>query len=513
MNDTRKIKTMCLLPIAFVTMLLASQSPKTNEDIKTLVVFFDGLRPDYITPELMPNVYGFSRSGSYGKRHHSVFPTVTRVNAASFSTGSYPATHGLMGNSVYFPQIDPESGLNTGNYQELDKISDATNGRLLTTGTLGEALEKAGERMMVFSSGSTGQALMQNHTLSGGAIINPELILPESFKDKVLKEIGAAPEKSKPNSARHTWITDAFLKYGLATDGPLVSSIWYSDPDGTAHSDGMGSSTVTEAIKAVDAQFGRILDAMKRQNIERHYNIIITADHGFVTHVGKMGISDFLIEEGLKKDKKSTDVIVVGGAIYVENHDTGAIQKIVAALQGQDWVGAIFTEAKKPGEPVGSVQGTLSFESIHWNHKERASDILVAENWNDSKNENGYAGTSFSKGVAGHGGISPYEINIALLAAGPSFKKNTESDLPTSNVDIAPTILAIHGLQVPKTMDGRVMEELLTGKQSKNPRPKSEMIETKAEFQNGRYNIVLKRTVFGEYIYVDSAEVNRTGRK
>ena len=116
---------------------------------------------------------------------------------------------------------------------------------------------------------------------------------------------------------------------------------------------------------------------------------------------------------------------------------------------------------KTPGDTKGSVAGTLSFESIHWNHKERAADILVDENWDDRKNDKGYAGTSFSRGVAGHGGLSPYEVHIALLAAGPSFKKNFSSELPTSNVDIAPTILAIHNLTIPTSMDGRVLHELL----------------------------------------------------
>ena len=35
--------------------------------------------------------------------HHSVFPTVTRVNASSLVTGAYPERHGLMGNTIYIP--------------------------------------------------------------------------------------------------------------------------------------------------------------------------------------------------------------------------------------------------------------------------------------------------------------------------------------------------------------------------------------------------------------------------
>src|SRR5688500_7449047 len=81
-------------------------SGKDNAAIRTLIVFCDGLRPDYITAENMPNLFAFRKAGGYGIRHHSVFPTVTRVNSSSYSTGSYPAKNGLMGNTVYFPQVN-----------------------------------------------------------------------------------------------------------------------------------------------------------------------------------------------------------------------------------------------------------------------------------------------------------------------------------------------------------------------------------------------------------------------
>src|SRR5262245_16539136 len=117
----------------------AQQKPAKPQE-RTLIVFFDGLRPDYITPEAMPNLYAFKKRSAYGKSHHSVFPTVTRVNSASYSTGSYPVTHGLMGNSVFFPEVSPSRSLNTGEAEELFKIVEATQGKLLTTISLGEIL-------------------------------------------------------------------------------------------------------------------------------------------------------------------------------------------------------------------------------------------------------------------------------------------------------------------------------------------------------------------------------------
>lgn len=504
------IKTICAVLVMLASITTWAQDKKDAKDIRTLIVFFDGLRPDYITPEAMPNLYAFSKAGCYGKQHHSVFPTVTRVNASSYSSGSYPGTHGLMGNTVYFPEVDTKKGLNTGEYTDLDKIAKATDGHLLTAISLGEVLKANGTKMMVFSSGSTGQALMQNHTVSGGAIINPGLILPETFKESVVSEVGPVPAKAKPNAAQHKWVTDALIHYGLTLDGPTVSAIWFSDPDGTAHSDGIGSPTAMESIKIVDAEFGRILETLKSKDLTNNFNIVISADHGFITNVGKQGLTEFLIEKGIKADKESEDVVVAEGALYVKDHDPVVIKKIVSLLQAEVWVGPIFTKSKTKGDMKGSVEGTLSFESIHWNHANRSADILVDENWNDEKNTKGYAGTSFSRGVAGHGGLSPYEVHIALLAAGPSFKKSFESELPSSNVDIVPTILSIHKIPVPASMNGRVLSELLVDSKDKKMTAKKEIIKTSALIAGGEYTLTLQQTVLGNYKYVDFGKVVRT---
>lgn len=497
--------------ILSLTLLVSNtsiaQKDVKKSNIRTLIVFFDGLRPDYITPELMPNVYLFSKKGSYGKQHHSVFPTVTRVNASSLSTGCYPGSHGLMGNTVYFPKINETAGLNTGDAEELNKITKATDDHLLTAVSLGEVLEQNGKRLFVFSSGSTGQALMQNHKVSGGAIINTTMILPESLKTKIFSEIGEAPT----GLGKHKWLTDAVIKYGLTLDGPLVSTLWYGDPDSAAHKNGIGSPQAIESIKYVDEQFGRIIKSLQSKGLDENFNIIISSDHGFVTHIGKQGLADFLIAKGFKKDKESNDVVVSEGAIYVKNHDFQIMKNIVAALQEQEWVGGIYTKAQNNGDVKGSIGGTLSFETIHWDHLERSADILVDMNWNDNKNGAGYAGTSFARGVAGHGGFSPYEIHIALLAHGPSFKEKFEGNLPTSNVDIIPTVLHIHNLTIPKLMDGRVMYELLTEKFPDNvpSTAKIELIKTEVKLPWGVYNLELERSVLGKYNYPNFTKVVR----
>ncbi|MGV3601252.1 MAG: alkaline phosphatase family protein [Dyadobacter fermentans] len=498
-----------LLTGILLTVNGSAQAQESNPRFKTrtLIVFFDGLRPDYITEAQMPNLFAFKKTAAWGKHHHSVFPTVTRVNSASYATGSYPGTHGLLGNAIYIPEVAANKSIGTG-YADLNKIPAATSGPILTAKSLGEVLADAGQKMMVFSSGTTGQAFLQNHTVNG-AVVNPDLILPEAFKKPVLDEIGLVSEGADEEFGRHKWITDALLKYGLAKDGPLVNAIWFSDPDGAAHEHGIGSEQAVKAIKYVDGQFGRILAALQAKGAGEPYNIIISTDHGFVTHKEKPGLADFLIREGFKKDKESDDVVVAEGAIYVKNHNEKTIANIVAALHQQEWVGAVFTKGIKKGNAQGRVKGTLSFDLIHYNHPKRSGDILVAPNWNDAKNDKGYAGTDYAGGVAGHGGASPYEINIALLATGPDFKQGATTELPTSNVDIVPTILNIYNLPQPPAMDGRAVTELLKKPGKGQGVSKKQLVKTEATYPWGTYKLSAEMSVLGEYQYFNYAKTER----
>lgn len=501
-----------LLMSVCMTLFAFAGHAQSATRMRTLVVFFDGLRPDYITEEAMPNLYAFAAQGCQATRHHSVFPTVTRVNASSYSTGSYPHTHGLMGNTIFIPEADSLHPMNTGRYSDLHRVDEATHGHLLTSITLGEVLQKHGERMMVFSSGSAGQGLMQNHTIAGGALVNPDLVLPAGFKEQLIRELGPLPAADGPSATAHRWVTDALLRYGLAEDGPLVSSVWYADPDGAAHEHGIGSPPARESLHLVDEQFGRIIGELAARNLISQFNILVSTDHGFVTHTGRTALEDFLIGRKLKAARGSDDVIVAEGAIYVRGHDEKKIRQIVSALQEEDWAGAIFTRGKR-GSLNGRIAGTLSFGSIHWDHPARSGDILVDYNWNDDRNAEGYPGTGFARGVAGHGGLSPYETQIVLMAGGPSFKKQYRSELPTSNTDLAPTILALHKLDVPRTMEGRILSELFAMQQA--PTGKAEVKETSvaAAIPDGTYRLALTRTKFANRWYVDQAKVTRTRKR
>ncbi len=83
-----------------------------------IVFVVDGLRPDAITPEDTPTLFRLRAEGVQFTNSHAVFPTVTRVNAATIA-GMQPGTHGIVGNQIYVPAVDPQRAFDTGNFKNL----------------------------------------------------------------------------------------------------------------------------------------------------------------------------------------------------------------------------------------------------------------------------------------------------------------------------------------------------------------------------------------------------------
>jgi predicted AlkP superfamily pyrophosphatase or phosphodiesterase len=472
-----------------------------------LVIVVDGLRPDYVTPDLMPRLVRLGQRGVVFNAHHSVFPTVTRVNAAAIATGVYPEAHGLLGNTVFVPAVNQLRGLDTGSRANLEAIAQS-DGRLLTAPSLGEILQRSSRKLLVVGSGTSGAAFLLNHTVANGAILHHEYTRPPSIAAHVLEALGPPPAHATPNAAQNRRAVDAYLTLGLDEIQPDVTLMWVSDPDTTAHTHGIGTALTREALTLVDREIGRIEDTLNAKGRLERTNLLVTSDHGFSTHTGAMKLDALLQPFVRPMPDGSPDIVVTEGAVnFRGTADAGRVAAIVAALQRRPEVGAIFTRTRAGGGYEGVVPGTLSFGVARWNHP-RSGEILVSANWTREKNEAGYEGKTTQSGVAGHGATSPHDIRIPLIAAGPDFREHAVSDAPTSNVDLAPTLLRLLGLEVPATMTGRVIEEGLRSGRPPTPLRIDHATET-VRTPDGSYELTAHVSVAAGHRYLDYTEVKR----
>lgn len=294
------------------------------------------------------------------------------------------------------------------------------------------------------------------------------------------------------------------MSVAFEKEGPDVSTIWLSDPDRTAHAHGVGAPETLEAMSYLDGLIESLWEFVAASGEEDRFNLIVTADHGFVSHEGNPGLKGWL-------DDKGFQAVVAGGAVYLENKDQK--EALVLQLQQEPWVGALFSSALQHGDPKGEIPGTLSFDAIQWGHQDRKADILVDMNWSDEANEFGFKGYTTNNGVAGHGTSSPYEMHPPFIAKGPNFKQEFVSNAPTGIVDILPTVLHMHGVKIPgKENRGRVLHEILKGKDTPQLMMLTDTVWVETEQEWGIYKLGLVRKSIGQHYYMDHTITQRINR-
>jgi predicted AlkP superfamily pyrophosphatase or phosphodiesterase len=150
--------------------------------------------------------------------------------------------------------------------------------------------------------------------------------------------------------------------------------------------------------------------------------------------------------------------------LYQPEHDPQRVRAAIRFLQSREEFGAIFIDDR-----YGDIPGTLPLSLVHLENAEgRNPDIVVGYAYDEHALIQGMHGIEFegvsdhiSRGM--HGSFSPVDVHNTLLAAGPDFRENFMDTLPSGNVDVAPTIAKILGIELPQA-DGRPLFEALQGR-------------------------------------------------
>ena len=509
---------------------LSAQKPRGAARL-ILVVVVDGLRPDSINAEDTPTLFRLQKEGVNYINAHAVFPTVTRVNAAALSTGTYPQLNGLVSNSMFVAGVHARQAFNTGDYRQLLKLEEVSGGRLLFVKTLAEHLHERNIRFAAVSSGSTGNALLLNHrSRSGiGLLVNGALdpgrrvAYPDETNDTILSRFGPAPREE--GSLLVDWTDRVLREYILPEIRPDVVVDWQTEPDGAQHSHGVGSPVAREALRNSDRNLGLTLKKLADLGLIDKTDVIVISDHGFSLHNYGVGLTQELIKAGLKAGAESDDVVVASNGqsvlLHVKRREPGLIKRIVRYLQTQDWVDVIFTAGQQSsrrtegassgiGIEKGWVEGTFSLAFIHEENAERGPDILFTLPWSSAPNSLGVPGTHYTtvsgatgpmSGVgSGHGGLSPWTVRNTLIMWGADFKRGATVRTPACNVDVAPTVLALKGIAAGEQMQGRVLEEaFVDGPDHEQVQAETRIVRTQA----GRYRAAIQVTEVGRHRYID----------
>ena len=151
-------------------------------------------------------------------------------------------------------------------------------------------------------------------------------------------------------------------------------------------------------------------------------------------------------------------------------------------------------------------EGAFPLEAVRANTPD-APDVMVALRWNSKPNRFDIPGQIITDAARGpgqgsHVTLSEFDVHNTLIASGPGFRRGMVSDLPSGNVDLAPTILNLLGLKSPHQFDGRILAEAMTG-DSAPARAISETLEAGRKFSTGQWRQHLRISRVGETIYFD----------
>ena len=470
------------------------------------MVVFDGLQPAQVTPELMPNLAALAVQGVTFKRHHSVFPTVTRANVATMVTGRYPGGHGLAANNLVIREFDPDHAI-AALEPELTQVARMT-GRVLLCDTLADILSRHGLEYVAVGVGTSGNAYLHNPNagISGGATIHPDFCLPNILHEQLISRFGQWPTKMRPNTERMAHAVRIMTEYVLPERNPAVSLIWLSEPDDSQHADGVGRQLAKSALLAADRQLGRLIEWLEETGRASQTDVMVVSDHGYSTITAVCDLEVLVREAGFASGGRPGGVVVAhnGGAVlfYVHRSDRATADRLAAWLMAQPWCGALVASPAVAGIPGTLPAALVGYSGGH------APDLAMSFAWDSEPNEVGIAGRVYSSGgspgLGTHGSMSRQEMRCVLVATGPSFRRGASLDTPSGNVDLAPTILRVLGIPSPDPMDGRVLAEALAdGPDSDSVIRATEVCNAERALETGVYRQQITISRIGTTAYVD----------
>jgi arylsulfatase A-like enzyme len=210
-------------------------------------------------------------------------------------------------------------------------------------------------------------------------------------------------------------------------------------------------------LRQADANAARVVEAAGRlRDAGDEVLLIVCSDHGHQTVSRIVDVEAELMAAGLKESRDSGDVVTptsgTSTLVYVHPDHAAKLDAIGAFLASRDWIDKVVPPAELATVGQAPHHG-LAF--------------AVSLKSDDAPNPFGVRGHSYeSKPVAGkathlhcgqHGGLAKYEQMPFLMIDGEGFTAGSVSQMPTSPIDVAPTILA--HLQLPaEGMDGRRLQ-------------------------------------------------------
>ncbi len=240
-----------------------------------VLIGFDGFDPDYLSRAPTPNIDHLARRGALGTTEGPA-QSVTNPSFATLATGAWPDT---TGNVAYVYDRT------TGSYRG--------QSRALAVPTIAEAVRDQGGTV-----GSAQYFILQDHGVTYG---DPEALYtqPGGPCSRRFDDAIAMVEQRRVSSAGAEVTVPRI---------PQLLAVYCDALDTIGHADGAESALIPGALVDLDAQVGRLVDALERVGIADRTAIVLTGDHGMTSFARTFGPE--LIAQLAVRGLEATDLVI-----------------------------------------------------------------------------------------------------------------------------------------------------------------------------------------------------------
>jgi alkaline phosphatase D len=415
--------------IAAAALCIAPESAAFAAERTVVVTLFDGFSPAMADATQTPNLDRIKREGVWSRHLVPAFPTLSMTNHTSFATGCWPEHHGIMSNTFYDQKL--------GRYGDKMNVADAD----WHTGcqSIWEAVEKQGVHAAVFNW--VGRSSRTRGKLA--TYINP-----------------IVPYKDEPSD-------DAILAGALklirdnGPDHPRLIALYFRGPDEAAHYNGVTAPKTLAAVRKADAIVGTLMSALSKLPAGREGTLIVGTDHGMID-VGPLVNVGRLMNEYDIKAKQASD----GATTFLYLDKGESADRVAAAFAPYKFAFDVYKKGHYPSY-------------AHLGDGYRAGDLLLVAHppywmvgpevfpaWTRWAGLTWFWNAVFVPPFGGLKATHGYDPRIAQMhgifyAWGSGIAKGQQ--VPRLDIiDIDPTVMALLGLKAGQSVDGHVVQAILT---------------------------------------------------
>jgi predicted AlkP superfamily pyrophosphatase or phosphodiesterase len=439
---------MCSTTLIFC-MVVLNAAAAGRKDRMVIVISLDGF-PAYALddPRLpIPTLRKLAHEGAIASSMKPVNPTVTWPNHTSIVTGVDSSQHGVLYNGMLkFPDSGGPPTVEPWRDKELmvraPTIYDIAYDAGLTTAQVDwVAIYRAKTITWQFPELPDPNGAIERDLIAAGIVTAEQLRTFEDSTQAWQDQMWTAAaedilEKHKPN----------LLLFHLLTG------------DDTNHEYGPMSHASLTALAFLDDRVKQIVDLLQRTGLSRNATLLIVSDHGFRTYQHKIHPNVLLRENGLVSGgpdhpKGPAWVVPEGGTAMVYVTDATRRTELIPQLR----------RTLSSAEGIDRVYGSDEFSTLGLptrSMNEQAPDLVLAAKPGYSfggESDGSFATQVAEAGTHGYLNDDP-KMQAIFIAWGAGIPKGIHLE-SISNLDIAPTIAALLGLEM-KHAKGHAIEQI-----------------------------------------------------